>query len=105
MPGTLQLEFYLLHWCIVQAGGVSSKCKRKNILKIVYHCLAFDVPIQHFWPQVVVLLLVNETLVNLNIQRSLTIGSACAVLPSHHYHFYTKKSAANARTTNCKSPF
>ena len=36
---------------------------------------------------------------------SLTFGSAGTVLPSHYYHFYTKKSAANARTTNCKGPF
>ena len=37
--------------------------------------------------------------------ESLTIGSVGAVLPSHHYHFYTKKSAANAHTTNCKRSF
>ena len=37
-------------------------------------------------------------------KRLLTIISVGAVLPSHHYHFYTKKSVANACTTNCKRP-
>ena len=36
---------------------------------------------------------------------SLTIGSEGAVLLSHYAHFYTKKSATNALTSNCKRPF
>ena len=40
-----------------------------------------------------------------NSRVSLAIGSANAVLPSQHYHFYTKKWTESACTAHCERPF